>query len=470
MKSLKTESSWKYLLIRCFIFTLCLLFLGACASHPAITATPVVSGSSTPTLIPSITPLPSYTPIPTAVPGGLYVDLAQNLGPISPLVYGTNYGPWLFVPLQMQDKAVAAKFSVVRFPGGNWGDLNDLDEWSIDQYISYARKWGAEPYITVRLKDGTPEKAAALVKYANITKKYNVHYWTIGNEPRLYGKDYTTEIFNKQWQQWAEAMRAVDPTIMLIGPEIDAYTSDFDANPKDSAGRDWMTEFLRVNGKSVNVVSIHRYPFPKGGAGGDLPTIDTMRDASSEWDQTIPYLRGLIREQVGRDLPIAITEVNSSWAANSSGEATMESHYNAIWWGDSLGRMIRQGVFMVNQFAIIGEFGLMDKYNVYPSYYVYLMYQKFGNERIYASSDTKYVSILASKREDGKTAIMVINLGSSEVMQQLTLANFTSDQLAETWLFDKAHNAEKVDDTKLGSTTTLKLSPESMTLFVIPSP
>ncbi len=469
MKFIKFESGLQHITILLFS-ALFLLFLAACTPSPVITPTSGVSASSTPTLVPSSTPLPTFTPIPTAIPDTLYVDLMQKLGSVSPYVYGTNYGPWLFVPLQMQDKAVAAKFSVVRFPGGNWGDLNDLDEWSIDQYISYARKWGAEPYITVRLKDGTPEKAAALVKYANITQKYNVRYWTIGNEPRLYGKEYTTEIFNKQWREWAEAMRAIDPTIILIGPEIDAYTSDFDSNPKDSAGLDWMTEFLRVNGKLVDIVSIHRYPFPKGGAGGDLPTIDAMREASSEWDSTIPYLRGLIREQVGRDLPIAITEVNSSWAANSSGEATMESHYNAIWWGDSLGRMIRQGVFMVNQFAIIGEFGLMDKYNVYPSYYVYIMYQQFGTERIYASSGTKHVSIFASKREDGKTAIMVINLGSSEVTQQLTVANLTGDHLAETWLFDKTHNAEKVNETKLGSTTTLKLSPESMTLLVIPSP
>jgi len=394
------------------------------------------------------------------------VDAAQDLGPISPLVYGTNYGPWLFVPLQMQEQTVAARLSVVRFPGGNWGDQNDLDEWSIDQYISYARKWGAEPYITVRLKGGTPEQAAALVKYTNITKQYNVRYWSIGNEPSLYGKDYTTDVYNQEWRQWAEAMRAVDPKIILLGPEIHQFTADSNVNPKDSAGRDWMTEFLRVNGNLVDVVSFHRYPFPPNTSSGP-PTIEEMRGASLEWDNIIPYLRALIREQVGRDLPVAVTEVNSSWAPNSGGEGSMDSHYNAIWWGDSLGRMIRQGVFMVNQFAIIGEFGMMDNYKAYPIYYVYLMYQRFGTERVYASSDSLDVSVFASRREDGKLAIMVVNLGSKETMKQLTLANLTGDKPAETWLLDKTHNAEQVGATVLGPLTTLNLPAESMTLLVI---
>ena len=32
--------------------------------------------------------------------------------------------------------------------------------------------------------------------------------------------------------------------------------------PRTSQGKDWMTEFLRANGDLVDIVSIHRYPFP----------------------------------------------------------------------------------------------------------------------------------------------------------------------------------------------------------------
>ena len=467
MRCQKAESSFQRRFNHLLFAAFCLLFFAACSAPPPSSPTSIPSPTST-LPPPTATPLATHTPAPTPVPGGLYVDLAQNLGPVSPFVYGTNYGPWLFVPLEMQEETVAAKLSVVRFPGGNWGDQNDIDEWSLDQYIFYTRQWGAEPYITVRLRGGTPEKAAALVKYANITKQYNVRYWSIGNEPSLYGKDYTTDVYNQQWREWAEAMRAVDPSITLIGPEIHQFTANFDGNPKDSAGNDWMTDFLRVNGNLVDVVSFHRYPFPKNTSGGP-PSIDDMRNASREWDNTIPYLNTLIREQTGRDIPIAVTEINSSWASNSGGQATMDSHYNAIWWGDSLGRMIRQGVFMVNQFAIISDYGLMDKYKPFPIYYIYIIYQKFGVERLYASSDNTNVSVFAARRADGARTIMVINLASSEATTQLTIANMTSSASAETWLFDKTHNVEQVEPTALGPTTSLTLPAESISLYIIPS-
>ena len=46
-------------------------------------------------MLPSpVTLLPTFMPAPTPVPGVLFVDAAQEPGPISPLVYSTHYGPW----------------------------------------------------------------------------------------------------------------------------------------------------------------------------------------------------------------------------------------------------------------------------------------------------------------------------------------------------------------------------------------
>ena len=71
-------------------------------------------------------------------------------------------------------------------------------------------------------------------------------------------------------------------------------------------------------------------------------TIDQLRQNSAEWDQIIPYLRGLIQDVTGRDIPIAVTEINTHWSKTIQGEATPNSFYNAIWWADVLGRMINQ--------------------------------------------------------------------------------------------------------------------------------
>ena len=413
------------------------------------------------------TALPTWTPVPTPVPGGLYVDAARNLGPISPLVYGSNYGPWLFVTLDVRPQAIAAKVSLLRFPGGNWGDQNDLDEWQVDQFIALCKEMGSEPSISVRLKGGAPEKAAELVKYVNATKGYGVRYWAIGNEPNLYGDDYDTVRYNKEWRMWAQAMRTVDPTIKLIGPETNQFTANLAANPKDSAGRDWMVEFLKANGDLVDIVAIHRYPFPAS-ADGIPPTIEDLRANSREWDAIIPALRALIRENAKRDLPVAVTEVNSSWAANSGGEATMDSFYNAIWWGDSLGRMTRQNVEIVAQFALVGEFGLMGKYDVYPIYYVYRVYQQFGRERIQASSDQPNLSLYAARKPDGALTLVVINLSDQPVTQAITLQHFAPSGPADVVLFDETHAAEAMPPVNASASFKHEFPRASMTLLTIP--
>jgi hypothetical protein len=433
-----------------------LLELAACGAP----ATPLIITDAPPTP----TSLPTLTPAPTPLPGGLHVDAGQELGPISPLVYGTNYGPQLFVPLQMQPYAEEAHLTLLRYPGGNWGDNNDIQLWNVDQLAAFARQIGAEVSIHVRLKGGTAQQAADLVRYVNVEKGYNVRFWAIGNEPNLFA-DYSVERFNSEWREWAAAMRAVDPSILLVGPEI----NQFYAQPTQADQQkltDWVSEFLRANGDMLNIVSFHRYPFPKSARSGP-PTLDELRANSAEWDELMPAMRALIREQAGRDLPIAVTEVNSSWVPTNSGETTLDSHFNAIWWGDVLGRLIRQGAFMVNQFAIVGDFGLMDNYEVKPIYYVYVLYQRFGVERVYASSDDPGVSIFAAKRPDGALTLMIVNLESTAVDKTLKIDNAALTAPAETWLFDKAHKAEPVDPTPLGAAATLHLPAESMSLLVV---
>ena len=441
-----------------------LLLFGAACAGPAPSPADPPTSASTALPPPSPTPLPTLTPVRTPAAGGLYVDAAQPQGPISPLVFGTNYGPLLFVPLQMQPSAQEAHLTVLRYPGGNWGDNNDIDLWNLDQFVAFARQIGAEPYICVRLKGGTAAKAAELVRYANVEKGYQVHFWSIGNEPNLYD-NYSVEQFNAEWRQWAIAMRAVDPSITLLGPEINRFfaspTNDYEINLAR-----WMTEFLRVNGDLVDVVSFHRYPFPLV-FNGSPPTIDQLRADSRKWEQLILDLRSLVRAHTGRDLPIAITEANSSWVPVSNGEATLDSHYNAIWWGDSLGRMIRQGAFMVNQFGISSEWGLMGNYEVRPIYYVYKMYQRFGTQGLYASSDDPAVSVFAATTAEGVPTLMIVNLASTPVTKTLTIAGGPGRVRAETWLLDQDHNAEQIEATELDATTQLTLSPESMTLLVL---
>lgn len=424
------------------------------------------TSSPTQRATPSPTPLPTAGPSPTP---GLFVDAGADLGPISPYVYGTNDGPWLVVNPILDDQVVAAKLTMVSFPGGNWGDENDLQQFQIDDFIAYCRKIGAEPRIVVRLKGGTPEKAAELVKYANVTMGYGIKYWGIGNEPDLYEANgltgYSVTQYDTDWRSFAVAMRAVDPKIKLIGPDISQFVGNTNGSSYLQARTDWLSAFLKANGDLVDIVSIHRYAFPASTTSGP-PSIADLRANSQEWDSIIPALKSVVRTQLGRDLPVAVTEVNSSWADNQAGEATMDSHYNAIWFGDVLGRLISQKVDIVTQFALAGDWGILGLADVHPIYYDYLMYQRFGTELLRSASDDPLVSVYAAKRADGTLTVMIVNLGSAAATKPLTVIGGTTADSAETWLFDASHNAEQVAETPLAPGGNVTLPPESITLLV----
>jgi hypothetical protein len=253
---------------------LSLLFTG-CGITPLA---PTATAPAAPTIIPTSTGLPTPTIIPTPVADMLYVDPSVSLGPISPLIYGSNYGPWLTVSFDMLDEAYDSGITILRFPAGAWGDHNNVKTYQVDQFMDFTNKVGAKAMFNVRLLDGTPEQAAEMVRFTNVERKYNVEYWAIGNEPTLYnselksrGETYDTDRFNKEWRTFAEAMKQVDPTIKLIGAEINQLS--YDTTPGATTNfsewdEQWFVDFLKANGDLVDIVSFHRYPFPRSNRSG----------------------------------------------------------------------------------------------------------------------------------------------------------------------------------------------------------
>jgi hypothetical protein len=428
----------------------------------------------------SATQPPGSTPTPIATPaaGVLSVDPSLDLGSISPYLLGSNYGPWIAVPVEMLPAAYASGVKAIRFPGGAWGDRNNLKPYHIDPFIAFCQQVGAIPTISVRLREGTPQAAADLVHYVNVEKGYGVLYWSIGNEPTLFaaelrtlGKadDYDTAQFNVEWRKLANAMKEVDPTIKLLGPEIHQFNYDDSYNPKDSAGRDWMTEFLKANGDLVDVVTFHRYPFPRS---SDQPsvTIGDLRQHTLEWEKTVAYLRGLIQQITGRDIPIAVTEVNTHYNKAAGGEATPDSHYNAIWLAETLGQLMRQDILMVNHWMLTshgsyGGWGLIGRGELRPSYYVYQLYSKFGTEQVYADSGVGDASVYAAKRDDGALTLMIVNLADSEKQATLQVQGETPSQ-AELWRLDLEHLPEAASAFSLPADGGLNLPPQSVSLFI----
>jgi hypothetical protein len=418
-------------------------------------------------------PTPSPTVLPTPVPNVLYVDPARDLGSISPYLYGTNYGPMHAVVVDKMPMVESAGFTALRFPGGAWTDAVDIQTFQIDTFIAFCKQVGAIPTISVRLLNGKPETAAELVRYTNIEKKYGVIYWSIGNEPSIYTMlkqadyDYTTVNLNQDWRAIALAMKAVDPTIKLMGPELHQWNDSLTTTPKDSSGRDWMIEFLKANGDLVDVVTVHRYPLYSPG-GQDI-TVQSLRANTRKWAGEVEYLRSLIRQVTGRDIPIAYTEVNSDPSSISGQVASPDSFYNAIWYADILGQMMQSKVFMVNQWVISQRstgLGLLNGDAVRPTFFVFPMYKNFGSEQVYAASGVTEVDVFAAKRQDGTLTVLVINLLDTEQRIPLQVQGVALSK-AEVWLFDATHKAEDLGQQSFPSDGRLILPAQSITLYAI---
>lgn len=430
--------------------------------------------NQTPTPAPTTTAVPTATPAapPTTTPGTLTVDPAFSLGPISPYLFGTNYGPMHAVTLEVMPLVEEAGFTTLRFPGGAWTDSTDVKPFQIDQFMDFSQQVGATPHISVRLLGGSPETAAALVRYTNIEKQYGVTYWSIGNEPSIYTQlgqaayDYTTENLNRDWRPIAEAMKAVDPTIHLLGPDIHQWAATESATPKDSAGRDWMAEFLKTNGDLIDIVAVHRYPLY---SPSNPVTVADLRQNTRQWVQEVEHLRSVMREILGHELPIAITELNSDPSPAMLQEASPDSFYNAIWYADVLGQLMNADVLMVNQWVLSQRstgLGLFQGSTVRPTFYVFPLYKNFGSEQLFATSGVEDVDIFAARRDDGALTVMVINLSDAE--QQIPL-QVTGMELveAEVWRLDKTHNAENLGVQPFTAVGLLTLPPQSATLYVI---
>ncbi|HEX3248398.1 MAG TPA: alpha-L-arabinofuranosidase C-terminal domain-containing protein [Pyrinomonadaceae bacterium] len=196
------------------------------------------------------------------------------------------------------EKIKLLKPAFIRWPGGNvaqdyhwawgvgprdqrltwtnlsWKNEPEPSDFGTDEFVAFARAAGAEPSITVNVegRGATVEEAAAWVEYCNgpASSKYGsmraanghpapfgVKLWEVGNE--IWG-DWVrghsdAETYARNYNRYATAMRAVDPSIKLIA------VGDNNMN--------WNRTVLRAAGENIDYLAIHHY-YGRHEAGNDL--------------------------------------------------------------------------------------------------------------------------------------------------------------------------------------------------------
>ena len=188
------------------------------------------------------------------------------------------------------EKIKLLKPAFIRWPGGNvaqdyhwmwgvgprderatwtnlsWKNEPEPSDFGTDEFVMFARAAGAEPSITVNVegRGATVAEAAAWVEYCNgpATSKYGamraanghaapfgVKFWEVGNE--IFG-DWVrghsdAETYARNYNRYAQAMRAVDPSIKLI------------AVGRDDKDINWNRVVLSEAGRNIDYLAIHHY-------------------------------------------------------------------------------------------------------------------------------------------------------------------------------------------------------------------
>lgn len=198
-----------------------------------------------------------------------------------------------------------------RFPGGNfvsaheWRDaIGDPDRrppkfdpvWSAvqpndvgtDEFMRFCRLVDVEPYVAVSAGFGDAQSAKAYVEYCNGStntpmgrlraqnshrEPYRVKFWGIGNEMWGYSYQFGAMKLNQylvKHNDFAEAMRGVDPTIKLVGSGAMADTMTGSGEslhlgetliPKPLGPADWTGGLFLLCLDSMDLVSEHFYNY-----------------------------------------------------------------------------------------------------------------------------------------------------------------------------------------------------------------
>ncbi len=375
--------------------------------------------------------------------------------------WSVNYWQWApsfgnQIPgTEVEIAAVTPKYLRV---GGYNNDANTPDSFDnaqLDTMVTYAGAIGAEPILQVPHlaadKSGTPAtpaNAAAMVQYANITKGYAIKYFSVGNEPDLYDSaglpsdstmpaipGYTPAQYCTSVTAYVTAMKAVDPTIKIVGPDLAwKYQAGGDLNS------DWLTPILQMCGDQFDVIAIHRYPFE-----AKMATLSAAAADPVSFRQVMTSVVGILQTTGQGAKPLALTEMNVAY--DNTGcvlDASPGTVGSALWMADILGSAIELNLWTSAVWNIsdsedwsLGLIGLPPGHVARPSYYAYALYAAhFGPTLLPAVSGLPAgVSAYASRNSgDDTTALIFVNWNAAPVALKLQVTGLATAPAAPTYL------------------------------------
>ncbi len=408
------------------------------------------------------------------------IDLRQPGIPISPYLFGVNVFPKVgttsidsvngnFTGFMSYDAPIVdgmqnADIKLLRFPGGSWGE----DQPNQNHILSYQQLYdfstllyqvGADGMVQARLSNPInatghpatlPERAILAGHWVDFMsnphspfRKQNgfanvqihpIKFWSVGNEPDKLmdpdqpGKRLTVAAYVNDFIQYSIAMHENNPTIQVFGPEISQFNG-IGAGPKDSIGTLWMEGFLEGVAKYekahpelkfhlLDGVSFHRYQFIDARSSPYL-----LMSSPDEWNYLLPSLRQFVRQTMGRDVPVAITEINT----NPNAEVPTRGQA-ALWWADTLGTLMNQQTEFVAYFSAEGVTQPYPLFNSDGSptamYRVMQLFSHLQPDLIPLQIQHDPISVYATQDDTHQTvSLLFVNKSSTNQFAEVTSQN-----------------------------------------------
>jgi hypothetical protein len=353
----------------------------------------------------------------------------------------------------------------VRVPGA-YQHAYQADE--LEDVVSFADRVGAELMIEVNAAVCDPAMWADMVEYTNVVRGWDIRYWEIGNEfdynAHVAGFDVPTgDAYAERYVTYAEALKAVDPDIEIVGPAASQHEED----PTFLAESDLMLPLLDnpdvAAGDVLDVFSWHTYPQWNGdapvtaeqllafGPPGDL-------EGRGHLDTCAAEKRGWLDARGLADTTMAITEFQGIVVAAPT--VLNVNHAGALYLLDALPRLAASGVDMVLNWELYDDsdetgFGLIrhqesriwidpvsgatqlaDNFAPNPAWYGYAMLARlFGEQLVATTSSRDSLSVWASTdpARPGDVWVLVINLADDAVVGTIGLGGWVPANGAKAW-------------------------------------
>ncbi len=347
----------------------------------------------------------------------------------------------------------------LRFPGGSASDdyhwasnTSGTNTWtwatSFTRFAHVATNLGAQVIITANYGGGTPQKAAAWVRFANVTNHYGFKYWEIGNEnygtweldTNLFPHDPFT--YATRAKDYLTQMKAADPTVKIGVVAVtgeDSYSNNYTnhpaTNPRTGKSHNGWTPVLLTTLKNEGVTPdfliYHRYAQAPG-----TENDQNLLQSSRTWPNDAADLRQQLIDYLGpanTNVELVCTEnnsvytnpgkqstslVNGLFLADSIAQALQTGFNGLVWWDLRNGQDSKQN----NSPALYGwrqygDYGVVSPGNDrYPTYYVARLLQYFargGDAIIRATSDSSFLAAYAARRTNGTISLLVLNKSAS---------------------------------------------------------